>query len=396
MCIRDNIRHEMKRATSKEKKRLRPLLRIGTAIWVVNTKQTSGNPAKSICNFEKELRNARKQNPIPIVTIVVYNLPNRDCSSGASLGEICCRKHPDGSCDFRGSRNCKAGLARYFKFINRIGKIIRRYCGKVPMSVVVEPDSLPNLVTNSDNPKCRAKGTQDAYRKGIKYAVNELHASCKKASLYIDAAHGRWLGYEPNAEGFVREIKALNVAKKIRGFATNVANHNPLGVNCPSLGYCNGGVKKWHRCCKIDPCNSAASYNPAFTELNYVRLLHHKMAAKIRGFKPHFIIDTGRNGDNKLKSICYTHCNPRGARLGVRPTVHTANPSLIDAYLWIKPPGDSDGCSRILTNGRRCSRYDRKCGSMHSIGSRRGEPKAPGAGTWFPYQHKQLRSGMKS
>lgn len=136
--------------------------------------------------------------------------------------------------------------------------------------MVLEPDSLPNLVTNSENPRCKAKGTQDAYRKGIKYAVKKLHASCKKASIYLDAARGRWLGYEANAEGFACEIKSLNVAKKIRGFATNVANHNPLGETCPGPGYCNGGVNKWHRYCKIDPCNSAAAYNADFTELNYV------------------------------------------------------------------------------------------------------------------------------
>ncbi|MGH7487297.1 MAG: glycoside hydrolase family 6 protein, partial [bacterium] len=35
-------------------------------------------------------------------------------------------------------------------------------------------------------------------------------------------------------------------------------------------------------------------------------------------------------------------CNPAGRGLGSRPTTNTADP-LVDAYLWIKSPGESDG-----------------------------------------------------
>ena len=54
----------------------------------------------------------------------------------------------------------------------------------------------------------------------------------------------------------------------------------------------------------------------------------------------HFIIDTARNGlgpspDNQW-------CNPPGRALGEKPGAATADP-LVDAYLWVKPPGESDG-----------------------------------------------------
>lgn len=35
-------------------------------------------------------------------------------------------------------------------------------------------------------------------------------------------------------------------------------------------------------------------------------------------------------------------CNPPGRGLGVRPTT-TTNQALVDAYLWVKTPGESDG-----------------------------------------------------
>lgn len=85
---------------------------------------------------------------------------------------------------------------------------------------------------------------------------------------------------------------------------------------------------------------------------------------------------------------------------------------MIDAYYWLKTPGESDGCTQTLPDGSQCVRYDSMCGSADSIGSRSGEPRfisrkkkkhfsfkmvltknyfrAPVAGQWFDYQIKQL------
>jgi endoglucanase len=55
-----------------------------------------------------------------------------------------------------------------------------------------------------------------------------------------------------------------------------------------------------------------------------------------------FVIDTGRNG---LGPYGDEWCNPPGRALGRRPTNVTGD-SRIDAFLWIKQPGFSDGpCS---------------------------------------------------
>ena len=51
--------------------------------------------------------------------------------------------------------------------------------------------------------------------------------------------------------------------------------------------------------------------------------------------------DTSRNGRGGIRHEWGAWCNVRGAGLGQRP-VATPMPGL-DAYVWIKPPGESDG-----------------------------------------------------
>lgn len=54
----------------------------------------------------------------------------------------------------------------------------------------------------------------------------------------------------------------------------------------------------------------------------------------------HFVIDTSRNGAGTEDGR--TWCNARGQALGAAPTTQTGH-RLVDAFLWIKHPGESDG-----------------------------------------------------
>jgi len=63
---------------------------------------------------------------------------------------------------------------------------------------------------------------------------------------------------------------------------------------------------------------------------------------------------------------------------------------MIDAYFWLKTPGESDGCTEELPNGDKCKRFDEKCKSENSTGTRDGEPRVDEAGKWFEYQLKEL------
>jgi len=216
--------------------------------------------------------------------------------------------------------------------------------------------------------------------------------------MYLDAAHGGWLGWDNNINLFAGLVSELNVASKIRGFSTNVANYQPIGELCPweskssptRNDYCLQGGSGGNSSCCSDPCKLESQWNPANNELNYAQALQVTMSLKIAGFKPMMVIDTGRNGVADMRSDCSNWCNPRGAGVGYVATTKTANTTIVDAYYWLKTPGESDGCTKILPEGGDCPRFDTMCASVDSIGSDAGEPRAPQAGTWFDYQIKQL------
>jgi endoglucanase len=52
------------------------------------------------------------------------------------------------------------------------------------------------------------------------------------------------------------------------------------------------------------------------------------------------VIDTSRNGNGPGS----TWCDPAGRALGQAPSLSTGTPS-VEAFLWIKVPGEADGCA---------------------------------------------------
>lgn len=368
--FRDNVQRTIQTASSGVQTTLKKVKNVPTAKWITS----KGHILNPLNKGDKStmmgiLKDASKSTKTPTVTMVVYSLPNRDCSGQASAGGINTLKEYNSD------------------FIDPIAKIAQKFCRTVPMAFIVEPDALANAVTNANQGFC-SQTILNGYRSGIKYAVNKIKDSCGKAAIYIDAAHGGWLGWEDNSRKYANEIAALGVFTKIRGFATNVAGYNILGTKCPSPGFCNGGINASHNCCKTDPCRLTATYNPGFTELNYIEQLRKTLKEVLPKFEPHFVIDTSRNSNRNGVSHCSTWCNPRDVGFGIFPTTKTASPSVIDAYLWVKIPGESDGCSSVLPSGIQCSRYASACGQMESMGSRVGEQRAPQAGEWYPAQIK--------
>lgn len=110
--------------------------------------------------------------------------------------------------------------------------------------------------------------------------------------VYIDAGHDDWI---PVATMAAR-LKAAGVGDA-DGFALNVSNFYTTEEN--------------------------TAYGTAVSNL-------------IGG--KHFVIDTSRNGNGWSGEWC----NPTGRRVGTNPTTDTGN-TLVDALLWVKPPGESDG-----------------------------------------------------
>ena len=270
----------------------------------------------------------------PLVPVfLVYNLPNRDCSAKSSAGELTTEN--DGEKRYRA------------EFIDKIAEQFAAH-PKQKIVAILEPDSLPNIATNLDKEKCAL--SEKVYRNSVAYAISKL--SLPNVSLYLDAAHAGWLGWDANRGKMVQIFKevldAAGGPDRIRGFATNVANYTSL----------DGEANK-----KLEPSN------PAPNEHLYVEKLAASLEAvgiKNKGF----LIDTSRNGKDGIRKKWGNWCNVKDAGLGERPRVSPK--PLIDAYLWVKPPGESDG-----TAERGAPRFDESCVSEDS------DPTAPQAGEWF-------------
>ena len=320
------------RAATADANRLRTVARMPTAVWLDSIEKVSA--VASTLALARQQQAASKT--AVVVTFVVYDLPNRDCAAKASAGELTLEN---------------AGEARYrAEFIDPIAAELGRHPDQ-RVVLVIEPDSLANLATNLNITKCRNSAA--AYRGGVAYAVSKL--SLPNVSIYLDAAHAGWLGWPGNRAGIVKVFKQVLTEAggygKIRGYATNVANFNV------TTGTAN---------LRLEPSN------PCPDELTYVS----ELAASLRWAglpAAGFLIDTSRNGRDGIRTRWGSWCNVKGAGLGPRP--RSAPAPLVDAYVWIKPPGESDG-----TSDQRAARFDSMCGSNDAA------PGAPEAGKWFePY-----------
>jgi cellulose 1,4-beta-cellobiosidase len=372
-------------ATGVTKTNLQTMYTVPSAYWLdvmakVNGSITNTTSAQGILADAKSKGNQ-------LVVLIVYDLPNRDCHAKSSNGEICCTYNSDKTCNYDAGGDCSAGIQQYKTgYIDPLRAVIAQF-PTVPVVCIIEPDSLPNLATNTADPHCGNSATKAAYEQGIPYAVNTL-STLSNVKMYIDAAHSGWLGWPNNMQAFSQEIANLGIASKLRGYATNVANYQTVGTMCNTTdsNYClNAG--RGQPCC-ADPCNEETNYNPCNNEMNYIRNMNASLTQYTK-VAPFFITDTGRNGVANMRQDCANWCNIRGAGVGQMPTTNTGN-SLVDAFYWLKTPGESDGCTQQLPDGTNCARYDSFCGSSDSIGSQSGEPRAPVAGQWFDYEVKQL------
>ena len=166
-------------------------------------------------------------------------------------------------------------------------------------AVILEPDALAAM-------DCLSPADQQTRLDLLRFAV-QTFAAKGSISVYLDAGHPRW----KSASTIAARLISAGVAMA-QGFSLNVSNFY------------------------------LASENTTYGT---------QVSALVGG--KHFVIDSGRNGLGPTADAQW--CNPEGRALGSRPTTATGN-ALVDAYLWIKTPGESDGSC----NG------------------------APNAGTWMP------------
>jgi cellulose 1,4-beta-cellobiosidase len=345
------------------------------------------------------------------IGIVVYDLPNRDCSALASNGELLIAQN---------------GLNRYkTEYIDVIfSKINQAKYSGLRIVMVIEPDSLPNLITNVNSfQKCQEAASPSpstgAYAQGVQYAIGTLR-SIPNTYAYIDAAHAAWLGWPNNFNPFVTLMKQIGAGipggiGKVDGFITNTANTNVWVEPFMTANQMIGGQP-------VRSLQGFYDFNDFIDEQPYGTALRNALISGSDGFSSSMgmLLDTSRNGwggpnrptgpstSTDLRTFVLATtidkrihkgnwCNQNGAGIGARPQ---ANPAAgYDAFVWVKPPGESDGSSSLIPVGPDNpdgKGFDPMCDPNYHGNSLNGNnfsgalPNAPVSGRFFMAQFQQL------
>ncbi|MEH0108698.1 glycoside hydrolase family 6 protein [Tersicoccus sp. MR15.9] len=347
------------------------------AVWF--TDGTAKQVEKSV---RTTMQRAARQRSVP--TLVVYDVPGRDCSqysSGGAGSDAAYRTWIDG-------------------FVRGLGT-------KQQAIVIVEPDGLANLP--SDCPAAYPGQDVAALTAGriadVKYAGTTIASRNRNTKVYLDAGHSGWHSV---ADATSRLEKAG--VGSVRGFSLNVSNYQwtpnlseygtwisdcialhpdaatTTPTDCGDQYYSGGPANNWQggaldgskvwSTTATDPTANVAGIDSRYAQ-----------ELQAAGVKPTtgFVLDTSRNGRGPwtpAATTAYpdpqTWCNPPDRGLGARPAAHPSSAyPLLDAYLWIKTPGQSDGqCNRGIAG----STTDPEWGGITD----------PAAGAWFPQQALQL------
>ncbi|CAI5476034.1 unnamed protein product [Closterium sp. Yama58-4] len=271
-----------------------------TAVWL--------DRMAALDSIQGHLDDAKAQaagKPI-LVQFVIYDLPGRDCKAWSSNGEI-----PKGGLDTHKTKHIDVAVLAF-----------QKKAANVRLSLVIEPDSLPNIATNMGMNRCDAT-TDKEYTEGVAYAIAEL-SQIPDTTLYLDSSFGGWLGWP---EGMKRVVavykKVLTRARqiranaKIRGFASNVANYIPLFASgCPALEKCP--LAK-------NPSTGEMCYdwNPCIDENRFTSRMNAYLGAL--GLPTRWIVDTSRSGRAGIRKRWGSWCNVKGAGIGQRLEANPAN-----------------------------------------------------------------------
>jgi endoglucanase len=159
--------------------------------------------------------------------------------------------------------------------------------------VVLEPDSIA-LTT------CLSAQQQADRFASLSRAGATIRAAAPNAKVYLDGGHSAWNSAAEQAS----RLRSAGVLSNADGFFTNVSNFNSTA-------------------------NEVAYSKSVLSSLGNPGNLHA-------------VIDTSRNGNGPAGGGAW--CDPSGRAIGAYPSAATGD-AAIDAFLWIKPPGEADGCA---------------------------------------------------
>lgn len=151
---------------------LKRMKEIPSAYWIDHYSKIRG--AFRLDTLEGILQDADSKPDPPLCVFIFYDLPNRDCNAKASNGEISFSE-----------AEAEEALATYkTRYVDPFAEMIETYA-RVPVVIVIEPDSLGNAISNAGQNGC-SRATVLNYKLGVRYAVNRLSESRAR-----EVQHGR-------------------------------------------------------------------------------------------------------------------------------------------------------------------------------------------------------------
>jgi endoglucanase len=346
---------------------IRKMIQTPQAVWF-----TQGTPKTVLQDVRNTVQRAADKGTVPV--LVAYNIPFRDCAQFSAGGAT--------------------SVEEYKAWIDGFAAGI----GTGQAVVILEPDGLGIIpwynpfgdrdtwVTNPNYEWCQpaeadpATAAADRFEM-LNYAVDTLKEN-PGTSVYLDATHSGWLGAGDAADRLI--LAGVNDAD---GFFLNVSNYvinQRLETYGPWVAKCiafashpsswGNGHSEWCAS-QYFPANPGDFSTWALTDQWYADNVENQTWWYSESLLKHFVIDSSRNGQGPwTPTTSYPDpqdwCNPPDRGLGVRPTADTGH-ALLDAYLWIKIPGESDGeCTRGL-------------GPTGTVDPEWGIVD-PAAGSWFP------------
>ena len=352
------------------------------AVWF-----TGGTPAQVEKQARTTLVEAALERAVPV--LVAYDVPGRDCAQYSAGGAL--------------------DQAAYEAWISSLAAGI----GTSKAVVILEPDALGNLPSGC-NLSTTVYPYTDAERIAeISYAVTALEQD-PNISVYLDGTHSAW-----QSVGTITQRLLEAGVQSAQGFYLNVSNYQPtpeLVDYGTWISDCIAMVTDPANWSYDQPGNCASQYYPATqSDFSTWDLSTQWYAQNMDGAvaSTHFVIDTSRNGNgpndmstygsapyNQPASVVSTlasgsWCNPPDSGLGLTPTSNTGVP-LLDAYLWVKTPGQSDGQCDAAGGVRAWNYADYTQSSWPTTAADQNlfDPlwglTDPAAGAWFPQQALQL------
>jgi len=399
------------------------------AVWF-----TSGTPAQVKRQVRVTMAEARLEGAVPV--LVAYDIPGRDCAqysaggalsdadyqawiaafaAGIGTGRAVVILEPDALGNM--PSDCSIPSGADYPFTDQ-GRITDLTTG------VADLEADPGTLVYLD-------GTHSAWQQVGNIAQRLVEAGVQQAQgFYLDVSNYQYTSNNIAYGTWISDCIAYAQASGAVGSgAVGPGTYQPetgfFNGSCPNQYWNGGPATNWQGTAMNNyvPWNDQTPAAGDLPDPDTVAGINGAYAGDLAAAgataTTHFVIDTSRNGDGPnpmtggadADMVSYAAapfdqsagvigtlqagnwCNPPGSGLGLAPTASTGVP-LVDAYLWVKLPGESDGeCDSA--GGVRAWDY----GAYNPWGVAAGAQGTfdplwgqvdPAAGDWFGAQALQL------